>query len=186
MLQAPRAVIVVAAATGLISTASALSQSALFGPRIFDATGRMVGPALPFEPRIGSGRVILSFDKGEAVLNIAPDGLFLSTLDDPQNLSVNRFDASLYFTSRDCSGPAYIRVLHFPNYGLFSPQGGKASGYTQGGAVQYASRPFTTATLVAKKVEGRCSAMPSPSKSQLVGVAATAVLPSYKLPFDTK
>jgi hypothetical protein len=176
MRQQPLLLSAVGLFASLCAAAPALSQPKLLGPRIYDATGRLVGPALPMEEKTLRGRVLLSFDKGEAVLNISPVGL---------DSEAARLDRSVYFTKSDCSSAAYLRVQHFPNDGLFTPQGQQRAGYTQAGAVQYASRPFTSENLVATKANGICSVMTTPLQS-LVGVIATVAVPAYRLPFDTK
>jgi hypothetical protein len=172
----------------LFATSPASAQATLIGPRIFDANGRLVGAALPHEPYLGNGRVLLKFNGGEAVLNIDGRRLYLSDGNAARDLNPrrNRYDAAIFFTTRNCSGPGYMRVLHFPNYGIFTPRGAQAPGYSQAGTVQYAAAPYTIAKLVASGSKGDCLPLWTPYEAALVGVPRTSVVPSFKLPFETK
>ncbi len=182
MLKSPFAAVLFAAAVSFAATTPGLSQTAPVAPKIYDADGRLVGTVFPPGPFPKMSRVLMSFDKGEALLDISYFyGFAVVTSDLPDYPLSERLDPAFYYASRDCSGPAYIRLVHFPNYALpewlsFSAQGG----------LWYASRPFTAVDLFATKTGDRCAVLSRPLISAKVGVAAMATLPNYKRPFTTR
>jgi hypothetical protein len=171
------------AVSSLAIATTALAQSPPGAPRIYDAARRPVGIALAFAPGTGQGRVLLTFDRGDAVLNIGPEGLYRDATTTP---SVKASGAKLYFGTADCSDPGFVRVQHFLNYADFLPAGPERAGFTRAGTVVYAARPFREETLRAEKSDGVCKALPAPPETALVGAVASAPLRSFKLPFLTK
>lgn len=183
------AVAVALACAGAISPAQArdgsgdtLPQVAPVAPKIYDQTGRLLGALLPdqFE---GYGRVLLRLQKGEALLNIRPTGLFLAT---GHQMFPNLLDAGPYYASGDCSGPSYMRVLNFPNYAKLIGEAPGAEGFSPRVTVQYAARPFVKVDLIANKTGSGCYVLPQPIPQALSGLATTETLPAYKLPFVAK
>lgn len=166
--------------------------------KVHDQTGRLVGTLFPADSPAGRTKVLVPLPNGEALLNIGPDRLsFFGTGRRPAK---EHLDPNLYYASSDCSGPAYIMVRHFLNYAQSATRPASwADGVSPPTTIRYAARPFMRVDLVSQKdlpTEREklppaneflaCKPLPQPLFEQLVGVARTFTLPSYKLPFVVK
>lgn len=85
---------------------------------VVDSTGKLVGEVIAAAPNLGSAAIKYELATGEfIVMNVNAD--HLSTVSPPEGESVD--DAQVYFTSGDCTGPAY--VFQHSNAALTKRQG---------------------------------------------------------------
>ncbi len=175
----------------LAAATPARAQEAPGAPQIYDARGRRVGAAIQSVSSFGLTAALLSLHNGEAVLHIGPEGFRVGgpapvtgATNGPETHDSGSGD--LYYLNAGCQGDAYVRVVDFPNYGRFIPAPWQIDGFSRSGKVVYAARPFTTVILrAAGNDAGDCSAIGRPF-SALVGLAATADMPAFKLPLVTR
>lgn len=162
--------LVLAAALGLASAGSALSQTASSGPRVVDANGKAVGTL------VGRDEVLVKFADGDALLKI--DSFGLST---PAGAS-----PVYYYPTTDCSGPRYARADSFPAFAYFdayprTPEPGKSLG----GTIYYAKRPLVRINLKSVGLPGAC--MGIYEENVIVGsVGKSAYVPGYTLPLSIR
>lgn len=167
-----------------LTGAPALSQTATKGPTVFDSAGREVGQL------VGESKALIKYANGEILMDINVEGFGR-----PRLFGKAPFDwftsrpTTVFYTTNNCSGPAYFSVKNFPDFGFFIASAAPVAGSSPNGTIHYAARPFTTVTVASAKdlalSPAACQSGFTPSQIR-AGVLTSVATAGFKLPFVIK